>query len=36
MFYHGLVIPEAGYALIGSIVASASTFLFMSEQKDEV
>ena len=35
MFYNGIPIPEAGYGLIGGIVASASTYLFMSEQYDK-
>jgi len=34
MFYTGITIPEAGYALIGSIVTGASTYLFMSEKDD--
>ncbi len=28
MFYNDIVIPEAGYALIGSIVTGAVMFLF--------
>ena len=31
MFYQGITIPEAGYALIGSIVTGASVFLFKTE-----
>lgn len=33
MFYHGISIPEAGYALIGGIVVGAGNFLFKRDKE---